>query len=139
MNYHLRPKDGGLVLLQYAKYRSLQHLSKDCGISICHIFNAILLSRQLAGNRLLLCFHFHPRKGDLDSRTRAYALYCLLSQTVRSLITYSSSQQPRINRSGKLRPVLCRTDHILRVLSHPRSYVRDQVLHSRQSHFLPVP
>ena len=53
-------------------------------------------------------------------------------------ITCSSSPLPRTGRSDRLRPGLCRRGRIRRGRSRPRSYARGQVLHSRQSHCLPV-
>lgn len=138
MNCRLRLTGGDLALL-YAKYRSPGIILPETAVFFIAIFSMPFYFLPTDRKQISFILTFPSRQRDLDAQTRAYALCCLLSRTTPRLITCSSSQQLQISRSDKLHPVLCRTDHILHVLFLPRSYVRGQVLHSRQSHCLPVP
>ena len=137
VNCSLRLTGGDLALL-YKKYRSPGIILPETAVFFIAVFSMPFYFLPTGRKQISFILTFPSRQRDLDTRSRAYALCCLLSRTIPRLITCSSSQQLQINRSDKLHPVLCRTDHILHVLFRPRSYVRGQVLHSRQSHCLPV-
>lgn len=137
MNCRLRLTGGDLAIL-YTKYRSPGIILPETAVFFIAIFSMPFYFLPTGRKQISFILTFPSRQRDLGAQTCAYALCGLLSWTVPRLITCSSSQQLQINRSDKLHPALCRTGHILHVLFRPRSYVRGQVLHSRQSHCLTV-